>query len=227
MSWIKRRVPEPEPEPVVPAPSLQAEQDEQRRRRRLHMPIVYDGRFDLALEVGSICLPLAVRVAAEPAPGAYFYDVAELVTAVHKSAVLKIGDLLAERDARRRTTHLTDFSERTRAVQLLVGSRVRPVCPQVDTAGLPSGKWVDSVLTIVAPLSAPLSDFLGKALPPGEVRAVSVSERVENALRGVDSAARALEKRLDGAASDRAQAGQRTSSADAVADELRRLGVTP
>lgn len=213
-------VPEPVPAPVP-------DQAEQRRRRRSHMRLTYDRNFDLGKEIEAITKPLATRVAAEPAPAVYFYDVTELVVSVHKAVVMTIGDLLAARDARSRTMHLKDLAERDRAIQLLVARQPRPVCPQVDAADLASGRWADSLVELVTPYTGPLSDFLANALPPGAVRAVSVSERTENALRGIDSAANALERRLHAVASDRAQCAPRTSSVDAGAAELRRLGVTP
>lgn len=201
-----------------------ADQDEQRRRRRGRLPVVYRGTFDLVAEVEATCAPLAERIAASPAPGAYSTAVADLVTAVHQ-AVLDLGDVIAAREARHRTTHLS-AETRPRAVQLIVQTRPRPECPVAAPHTLVTGAWAEILSEHARPLSGPLAEYLGVALAPGHTRgAVSVSEHVEAALRGVDRAALSCERLLD-----RLQTTATRASASAPldpAEELRTLGVSP
>jgi hypothetical protein len=76
--------------------------------------------------------------------------------------------------------------------------------PQVD--GLQeAGTWAAALTEHVRPYAAELADYLAAAKPPGTTRGpLSVSERVEEALRGVDRAAITLERKLDRAERDRA-----------------------
>lgn len=202
-----------------------AEQDEQRRRRRTHLPIVYRGSFDLTAEIAAICTPLAERIAATEQPVRFAPAVDEMYVAVHQ-AVLDLGKLLAERDARRRTDHLS-VENRGRAIHLIVSARPRPQCPELVADTLAAGTWPTLLAEHVQPLTGPLANYLGAALEPGNTRGLlSVSEHVENALRVIDRAALSCEALLDRVeAHAAATAAKSAPPTDCVAEELRQLGV--
>jgi hypothetical protein len=208
------------------------DQVEQRQRRRTHRLLTYGGEFDLLREVADVTTPLAARVAAEPRPAACGAGVDELVAATH-AAVVAIGDMLAESDAQRRTAHLP-VERRGQAVKLLVElakAERRPSPPDVDRDLLVSGAWPEILVDHCRPIAGPLSDLLERAAPPGALRgALSVSERLEGALRGIDRAAALLERGLDAAARQRAEqrgsrAAQRPSESDKKRAALAEMGV--
>ncbi|MFD6677655.1 hypothetical protein ACFWDA_25260 [Rhodococcus zopfii] len=201
-------------ESVTAAPPTR-DQDEQRQRRRTHRIVVYTGTFDLTAEVEAVLSPLAAR----PEIARYPQVVSELTVAVHE-AVLDLGRLLAERDARRRTADLADDT-RGRATDLIVAARPRPACPTIDRDALVSGSWSSDLVEHAAPLTEPLRAYLAAALPPGATgRAASVSERVVDALRPLDRAAADAARRLD-----RLEATRAASVPD-LPDDLRRLNAT-
>lgn len=181
-------------------------------------------------EVESVCPPLAARISAQPSPTAFYGPVAELIAAIH-GASSAFAALLAERDARRRTAHLDDYESRSRAVRLLVGSRPRPACPDLDAADLAGGDWVRVAVEDVRPVSGPLAAFLGDAQLPnaaGRGSGLSLSERVVSELRGIDLAALDVERLLDRADRTRCESTDQPApvEVDPVAEELRALGVT-
>ena len=211
------------------APVSTVDQDEQRRRRRARLAIVYTGSFDLTEEVEQIIGPLAARVAADPVPRLYEFEVDAVVGAVH-AVVLEAVKMLAEVDAARRTAHIGDFESRSRAMRLLDQARPRPARPEIDADGLSTVRWADSLVAHARPVMTALGELLGSARPPGGLRGrPSASERLEGALRGIDGAALALACRLDRVAADRSmfaasQAAQAPAT-DGVEAELRSLGV--
>jgi hypothetical protein len=205
------------------------DQDEQRVRRRQRRPVHYT-RFNLVREIHDIITaPLAARVAAEPAPGAYWAQVNELVDATH-AAVLTIGDMLAEVDAQRRTGHLP-VDQRGQAIKLLLdlAKAEHPVRPDIDRGELVSGTWPEVLVDHCRPVAGRLSDLLERAKPPGALRgALSASERLEGALREIDRAAMSLERGLDAAARNRAERqGGRSgpSESDRARAALATMGV--
>jgi hypothetical protein len=116
------------------------------------------------------------------------------------AVVVAIGDMLAEADAQRRTAHLP-VETRGQAVRLLLdlAAAERPAPPE-GVRGV-SDLWPERLVDHCRPVAGPLSDLLERAKPPGALRnALSVSERLEEALRQVDRAAVALERRIDMAA---------------------------
>ncbi|ORL76408.1 hypothetical protein [Prescottella equi] len=204
-----------------------AQQTEQRQRRRAQMPIVYRGSFDLTEEITAICAPLAERIAATEQPVRFTPAVDEVYLAVHQ-AVLDLGKLLTERDARRRTDHLS-IENRGRAIHLIVTARRRPQCPELVVDTLAAGTWPTVLAEHVHPLTGPLSDYLGVALEPGTTRGLlSVSEHVEKALRVIDRAALTCERLLDRVEANAAAAAAKSApTTDDTAEELRLLGVPP
>lgn len=218
---LRRRIPEPVTALVA------FDQDEQRRRRRQHLGVVLRGEFSLAAEVAAITGPLARRVANRPEPLAFRPYVTELADAVHEAVSTVVG-WLAELDARRVTEHLADDpAKRAYAVRKIVDLAQRPMLPEVTDAGLNSGGWSAALVTMAEPVSAQLSDLLGRAIPPGDDRLrghSSRSEQVVTLLREtIDRAALALGRRLDWAESQ--PAPRRSADPADVVAELRELGV--
>lgn len=205
-------------------------QDELRRRRRARMTLRYDGTFDLTAEVDAICSPLARRVAQLPRPGACWRDVDAVADAVHEAVSVVVG-LVAQRDASRKTAHLSGQPEkRAYAVRKLVDLAERPQLPEIADDALASGDWTATLVALVEPYSAALSDVLARALPPGSTRgARSASERLEAALRVVDNAATSLERQLDRAERSRQQqhreSARQTKTNNDIRAELAALGI--
>lgn len=179
-----------------PQPAPVYSQTEQRRRRRVYLPNHYTGTFDVAAEVAAICQPLAARVSYLPRPGACWREVDALTAATHELAHVVVG-LIAERDARRKTAHLS-YDKRGRSVRALVDLAERPALPEIADEALTSGDWAATLVGLVQPYTAQLADMLAHAVPPGGTRgALSASERLEAALRLVDAAALSLDRLLD------------------------------
>lgn len=216
--------------PRVPV-TAPATQTEQRRLRRAWLPTILDGTFDLAVEVDEICKPLAARVAAEPSPAMYVRFVDALADAVSGDLVHVVVGLITERDARRKTAHLAP-EDRGRAIRALTDLAVRPSPPVIAHADLVSGHWATVLSEHVRPYAGPLADYLGVALAPDATRAaMSVSERLEDALREVDRAALTLSRRLDSVAAYRREAPVPVAVADNLRAQARAdlaaLGITP
>lgn len=195
------------------------DQDEQRHRRRHWLPVTYTGTFDLTAEVEALLAPLATR----PEIARYPRIVERLATAAHEM-VLDLGELLAERDARRQGAQGRDR-------QLLVAARTEPDKPTIDQASIVSGTWASILVDHARPLTEPLAAYLKDALPPGKARgALSISERVEAAVRELDRAALSAQRSLDHAETSRVDAAPpmnaRLRHLGATPDELRRLGLT-
>ncbi|MCV7223637.1 hypothetical protein [Mycolicibacterium elephantis] len=209
-----------------PQPAPVHSQDEQRRRRRVYLPNHYTGTFDVAAEVAAICEPLARRVADLPRPGACWREVDALVAAAHELAHVAVG-LIAERDARRKTAHLS-YDKRGRSVRALVDLAERPALPEIGDHALASGDWPATLVALVQPHTAPLSDVLAQAMPPGSTRGTrTASERVEAALRVLDAAALSLDRLLDRADRSRAERSRPApmTDTDKARAELAALGI--
>jgi hypothetical protein len=199
-----------------PAPSYT--QPEQRDRRRNGLSVTLRGGWSLSQEVAAICEPLAQRVAASPHPEAYWRAVDEIADAVHGLVHTAVG-LLAERDARRRTTHLS-VDQRGRSIRALVDLAERPKLPDITNEALATGTWATTLVDLAEPYSGELAGLLGNALT------TAVSDRVLAALREVDHAALALERRLDRDARSREPQSPTPTEADLARAELETLGVT-
>lgn len=176
------------------APTPTADQFAQRLRRRCHLPVTYDGSFDLAEEVRAIFTPLAERVAALPNPAAATELVLDAGDAVHELAKV-VDRMLAERDARRRTAHL-NINERGSAIRQLLELSDRPEPPEVTAADVADGSWPMILVSAVQRYAAPLAEYLA-ASPAALTGNPSVAERLEGGLRFMDRSAAALERKLD------------------------------
>ena len=224
-------------------------QDELRDRRRGGLGVAYVGDFGLSTEVGSICRPLASRIAGlsdvhdERGLGVMFMPrIGELVDAIHGALIFGITGWFADIDARERVqrdgAHL-DPASRAAAVKNLVTLAPRPREPVIEPADLVSGQWVQTLVDLAAPFDHRLADLLGRAHPPGDERLrgrVSRSDKLVELLREVDHAARQLDLRIDtaerGAATRRTTAAAAAgappaavSRADAARNALRDMGI--
>lgn len=176
------------------------DQAEQRQRRRQRRALVYSGEFALLREIRDITEPLAVRVAAEPVPGAYWAQVKELVNAT-RAVVVVILDMAAEVEASRRTAHLR-ADERSQARRLLVdlAKADRPAVPELDRGQLVSGAWPEVLVELCRPVAGTCSDLLDRGWSRSRDPRDSASDRLVEALRGIDRAALSLGRHIDGAA---------------------------
>ncbi|WP_168705308.1 hypothetical protein [Gordonia paraffinivorans] len=215
------------PRPATPPPTYS--QAEQRERRRKHLPVTYDGRFDLTEEIRAIVGPLADRVAADPHPLTFAVQVDDVVVAVAGS-VRTLAVLLAEREARRRTTHVP-VSHRGAAVRAMVTLADKPADPEITDDDIRSGRWAVILTEHAATYSTDLADYLAHAVPPGQTRGLlSISEQTEGALREIDTAAVNLARRLSYVQNLREQTsdtGTSSTEADRARETLASLGITP
>ncbi|WP_342314590.1 hypothetical protein LIX17_06800 [Mycobacterium avium subsp. hominissuis] len=202
-------------------------QGELRQRRRAGLLHRYTRAFDLTAEVAAIVSPLAARATYLPRPGACWREVDAVAAAVHELTHVVVG-LIAERDARRKTAHLP-YEKRAYAVRRLVDLAERPALPEIDDDALASGAWAATLIALTEPYRAQLADVLAHALPPGATRgARSTSERLEAALRVVDTAAQTLDRLLDRAERSREQQRQQTpppTETERARAQLAALGI--
>ncbi|MEZ0341760.1 hypothetical protein ACAG25_17475 [Mycobacterium sp. pV006] len=201
-------------------------QDELRQRRRAGLLHRYTRAFDLTAEVVAIVSPLAARASYLP-PGACWREADAVAAAVHELTHVVVG-LIAERDARRKTAHLP-YEKRAYAVRRLVDLAERPALPEIGDDALASGAWAATLIALTEPYRAQLADVLAHALPPGATRgARSASERLEAALRVVDTAALTLDRLLDRAERGREQRRQQApppTDTERARAELATLGI--
>lgn len=208
------------PRPTSPTPPPIYSQAEQRERRRKHLPVTYDGTFDLTAEVAALLDPLAERIAADPHPTGHAVAVEDVTDAV-ASTVRAIARLLAELDARQRCAGVP-IEQRGRAIAALIQLADMPGDPEVTDDDLGSGEWASALTRHAALYSVQLADRLGRALPPGQTRgALSVSELVEAELRAIDSAATLLSRRIAASERQRAQTSTRKADTRTEAEQAR------
>lgn len=213
----------------VDAPIPVDDQDALRQRRHQWLCVHYGASFDLAAEVSAICEPLAAQVAGLPDPLELRRRIEDLADGVHEVASAVVA-LIAE------SRHLSpDAAARTRVAISDLARRPRE--PQIGDEQIADGSW--AVLTRhVEPFAADLAAVLGRAAPPDSPAlrgAPSASERLEAVLRVLDQAALELAHRLPKAAARQALGSfadhQRTlyeqHEAEAIAQKLARLGLTP
>ena len=188
-----------------------------RRRRQTHQSVVYTADFDLVAEVFDLIDPAAPPVKSR---ARFTMQIDTVTTAVHKLTVT-VHEMLAASDARRAAAHLP-LERRERAVRLLVSQAVRPERPEIPEHGT---AWVTALTASVGPYSAPLAELLGRARLPGTLRGqLSASEKLVEALRGLDAAVAALDRAVK---RQKFLARELTPkpAGDPVAEELARLGV--
>lgn len=179
-------------------PAPPPDQAEQRRRRRARLTVVYDGAFNLSAEIEDICTPLAQRIAASTNPQAFAGLVDDLSDAVAALVSLAVG-WCAEADAMRRCAHLRGY-DKERGIRTLCDLTKRPTVPAITEAGLGTGRWAGRLARIADPYTDSLAALLAWSYPPDHHAlrgAPSRSERLEAALREVDTAAMAIQRRLD------------------------------
>ncbi len=170
-------------------------QAEQRQRRRGWLSVVYDNRFDLGAEVSDIVGPLAEQAAALRYPPAVRGLVADVAGSV--AGVLRVvTGLLAE-------SHHLSGDARARVARAVANLAVEQ-SPPGDPSIL-DGSWAADLVDQAAVFTADLAQFLGAALPPGAARDLSVSERLEVALRDLDGVALRLARVLPRAAAAQAR----------------------
>ncbi|WP_326544688.1 hypothetical protein QGN31_06545 [Mycobacterium sp. 2-64] len=145
--------------------------------------MVYRGDFDLASEVSAILSPLADQVAVLPHPLAMRPKVDGAAKAVHELLSTVVG-MLAE-SAR------LDNEAHARIARAVRDLAQRPHPPQISDEQIVSGRWAALLVKHVAVHSDDLAAFLGRALPPShpQLKSASASERLEAALRVLDTAA--------------------------------------
>ncbi|BCO41217.1 hypothetical protein MINTM001_23560 [Mycobacterium paraintracellulare] len=232
---LQRRIPEPSDgdrrRTVISygTPAHRASQHPQSRRvysqselcdrRRRQLPVTLEGGWSLSTEVAAICAPLAEGVAAATSPAGHWRAVDQLTDAVHGAISVAVA-LLARADAERRCRHL-GVDDRGRSVQALVDLAERPKLPEITDDDLAAGTWAATLTALADAYSADLSGLLGRA------RTTTVSDRMLAALREVDLAALALQRRVDRdiAAKSRIAKPAVATDADRKRAELHELGV--
>lgn len=185
---------QPRHRPAPPPP----DQAEQRRRRRARLTVVYDGAFNLSTEIEDICTPLAKRIASGANPNAFAGLVDDLSDAVAGLVSIAVG-WCTEADAMRRCAHLSGY-DKERGVRTLCDLAKRPKVPAITDASLETGRWAGRLARMADPYTDSLAALLAWSYPPDHPTlrgAPSRSERLEAALREVDAAALAVQRRLD------------------------------
>jgi len=225
MSLLSRKQPQHR---TPQAPSGES-QDVQRHRRRHWLRVHYDNRFDLAAEIGAIVGPPAAEISYLPHPLSMRGDAENLADAVHELLSGVVG-MLAE------SRHL-GAEARTRTSNAVRDLAQRPREPQITDDEIIDGSWAQTLTGHVAPFAGDLAAFLDRALPPRSVGLTgpSASERLEAALRVLDSAALVVGNRIPRVAARQALGTleQANAAARAAHDERRaqlalaRLGVQP
>lgn len=173
-------------------------QDQQRHRRRQWMRVHYTGTFDLAAEIAAIAGPLAAEISYLPNPLAMSEQIDDVVDAIHEVLSTVVG-MLAE-------SAYLDRQARARTAQAAADLAQRPRQPQFTAAQIGDGSWAAAMTDHVSPYSADLAAFLGRALPPraNGLKGPSASERLEAALRVLDTAALAARRRIPNVAARQA-----------------------
>jgi hypothetical protein len=114
----------------------------------------------------------------------------EVSDATHELLSAVVG-MLAESTRLDPTAHA-----RTKAAVADLAQRPRE--PQITDQEIVSGRWVARLVAHVAPHAGDLAALLGRAVPPNHpsLAGPSASERLEAALRVLDTEARSLERRI-------------------------------
>jgi len=185
----------PPPAPLAPsgapAPKAKASQAELtiRRRKRMTNDLGAGGNnWSLPTEIESVCGPGARLVSQLPEPRVMRRDIEAVVDAIHEMMHVTVA-LLAESKA----------SDPSTTRRLVADLTVRPRLPEITDEQIVSGSWVHALAAWVEPYSGDLAALLGRALPPGHdglKGSPSASERLERALRRLDSAVLDLERHI-------------------------------
>ncbi|MBF9351749.1 hypothetical protein HA138_18505 [Mycobacteroides chelonae] len=173
----------------APAPKASPDQAELRDRRRKRKPLRrYTSSFNLGVEIESVCGPGAHRISQLREPRVMRRDIESVVDAVHEVMSVVVAMLAESRSADPNVT------------RRLVGDlAIRPQIPEIPDTALVSGSWVSKLSDWTSTYSGDLAALLGRALPPGHnglKGSPSASERLERALRVMDSAVLDLERHI-------------------------------
>lgn len=191
----RTRSTKPKAGPKLPPVYTQAELRDRRRNGLTH---VYGSGFSLTVEVADLITAAAAGVAADVNPRAFRDDVERLADAVHELLGTVVG-WVAEAEAIAKVTAANVAPDsRARSVRLLKDIAERPPALTITDADLQTGKWATELVEMARPYSDPLSGLLGRAPRPGMVPdgALSLSERLEAALKPVDRAVRELQRQM-------------------------------
>ncbi|MEC4857121.1 hypothetical protein R2325_16205 [Mycobacteroides chelonae] len=182
----------PPPAPLEPlgasAPKAEASQAELTVRRRKRLPFRYTSSFSQPAEIEAVCARAAQEVSRLRDPRVMRRDIEAVVDAIHEMMHVTVA-LLAESKA----------SDPNTTRRLVADLTVRPRLPEITDEQIVSGSWVHALAEWVEPYSGDLAALLGRALPPGHDGLkgnLSASERVERALRVLDSAVLDLERHI-------------------------------
>lgn len=172
----------------IPAPKAEASQAELTVRRRKRLPLRYTGSFSLPAEIEAVCGPGAHQVSQLPEPRVMRRDIEAVVDAIHEVMSVVVAMLAESRSVDPNLTR-----------RLVADLTVRPRLPEITDEQIVSGSWVHTLTVWVEPYAGDLAALLGRALPP-EHKALkggpSASERLERALRVLDSAVLDLERHV-------------------------------
>lgn len=182
------------------------DQTQSRARRREWRRVHYTGsNFNLKTEVGEILTPLSKSATRLPRPLALRREIDDVADAVHEVVSTVVGMLAESRHP--------DAS--AIAQQMTRDLAARPTAPDITDEQLCDGSWAAKLIRYAGPLTKELAALLDRAKPPGTTE-FSASERLERALRELDQAALALERKIPKAAEAQArptfnefQAGQK------------------
>lgn len=183
----------PPPAPLEPsgasAPKAEASQAELRdRRRKRKSPRRYPSSFSLPAEIEAVCARAAQEVSRLRDPRVMRRDIEAVVDAIHEIMSVVVAMLAESRSADPNVT------------RRLVGDlAIRPQIPEIPDTALVSGSWVSKLSDWTATYAGDLAALLGRALPPGHnglKGSPSASERLERALRVMDSAVLDLERHI-------------------------------
>lgn len=184
----------PRPEPLapsgIPAPLATASQDELRERRRRRQPVHLRENYLQSAEVRAVCRSLGVDISRLPNPLAMRPDIEAILDACHELMHTEVGLIAESRDP---------SIDQARTRQAVADLAVRPQAITVTDNQVISGSWIQTLTDWLAPYDGDLASVLGRALPPdapGLRGAPSASERIERALRHLDQAVLAAERRL-------------------------------
>jgi hypothetical protein len=223
---LARRLKAAESRPAVAPPNRfeAVTQDQCREARRTGRHFYWPPNWDLAAEVAAVCEPLALLVAALSDPGRAAPELRKVVEAVHE-AVVEIANMIARSDAAARTRNVP-VDHRATATRLVLDlAPPPPARPVITQAAILAGTWPALLVALAAPYAAPLAALLGAGvvLRGGE----SVSDRLDEALARIDSAALNLTRRIERIEARPAVAAVAPAAdkADKARAELARLGV--
>ncbi|SIL58194.1 Uncharacterised protein [Mycobacteroides abscessus subsp. abscessus] len=173
----------------APAPQATPDQPALRDRRRKRLPPCrYPISFNLGVEIEAVCARAAQEVSRLREPRVMRRDIEAVVDAAHELMHVVVG-MLGESRA-------TDPGVTRRLVADLT---VRPRLPEISDEQIVSGSWAHTLAAWVGAYSGDLAALLGRALPPGHnglKGSPSASERLERALRVMDSAVLDLERHI-------------------------------